>query len=105
MNVDHWDEKKDGPLTEAALQRKIEKRGFDVSVYTYPPGTVFPDHQHSTDKIDAVLSGQFRLATPEEEVLLEAGDLLLVPKGTVHRAEVVGEEPVVSLDGLRTLSC
>jgi mannose-6-phosphate isomerase-like protein (cupin superfamily) len=34
-------------------------------------------------------------------VILEAGDLLEVPKGVVHEAEVVGDEPVISLDAVR----
>jgi quercetin dioxygenase-like cupin family protein len=36
-----------------------------------------------------------------QEVILEAGDAIDVPRGTVHSAEVVGEESVVSLDATR----
>jgi len=51
--------------------------------------------------IDAVLSGRFRMTLAGESVLLEAGDCLVVPRGAVHSAEVVGAEPVVSLDAVR----
>jgi hypothetical protein len=34
-------------------------------------------------------------------VVLEAGDLLPVPRGAVHNAEVVGGSSVVSLDAVR----
>lgn len=34
-------------------------------------------------------------------VVLEAGDWIEVPRGTVHSAEVVGRVPVVSLDATR----
>ncbi len=34
----------------------------------------------------------------DEEVILETGDSLVVPRDAVHSAEVVGNEPVVSLD-------
>ena len=34
-------------------------------------------------------------------VMLEAGDLLVVPKHVFHTAEVVGDEAVVSLDAVR----
>ena len=33
-----------------------------------------------------------------EVFLLEAGDMIAVPAGTVHNAKVIGSEPVVSLD-------
>jgi quercetin dioxygenase-like cupin family protein len=102
MQIDRWNEIKDGTFSEKALRKKIEKRGFHVSRYTYPPGTFFPEHTHEIDKIDGVVSGRFRMTTKDGEVILEAGDCLSVPRGTVHAAEVVGEEPVVSLDATKS---
>lgn len=98
---ERWDPERDGPLSEDALRRKLEGRGYRVTRYVYPPGTAFPDHEHGVDKIDAVLSGRFRMSTPAGSAVLEAGDCLAVPRGTVHSAEVVGDEPVVSLDATR----
>src|ERR671918_442781 len=99
MHVENWDEKREGPLTEAALRRKLEARGYRVSRWVYPPGTVFDFHTHERDKMDAVVSGRFRMTLNGQTVVLGAGDALPVPAGTAHRAEVVGSEPVVSLDG------
>ena len=101
MKVEHWNQKDDGPLTEKALRRKLEARGYTVSCYHYSPGTVFPDHTHTIDKIDAVLSGKFRMTMKGHDFVLEAGDCLEVPRGTVHSAAVVGNETVVSLDATR----
>ncbi len=101
MQIEHWDIKRDGPLSEEAMWRKLEARGYSVSRYTYPPGTFFPDHDHAVDKIDAVLAGRFRMTLQGKEVVLEAGDLLVVPKHVFHTAEVVGDQPVVSLDAVR----
>ncbi|MFQ5792149.1 MAG: cupin domain-containing protein [Acidobacteriota bacterium] len=101
MKVEHWDVDQDGPLTEAALRQKLERRGYAVSRYVYSPGTHFPDHTHGFDKMDAVLSGQFRMTMEGEGVILEAGDCLAVPRGSVHSAEVVGDEPVVSFDATK----
>lgn len=101
MMVERWDPDRDGPLSEAALRRKLERRGYRVSRYVYPVGTYFSDHSHDIDKIDAVLSGRFRMRMEGNEVILEAGDCLAVPRGIVHSAEVVGMEPVVSLDATK----
>jgi mannose-6-phosphate isomerase-like protein (cupin superfamily) len=102
MKVDHWDESRDGPLTEPALRRKLESLGYRVSRWVYPPGTVFDFHTHEYDKMDAVASGRFRMTMHGETVVLGPGDALAVPAGASHRAEVVGSEPVVSLDGERS---
>ena len=96
--VEHWNEETDGKITEQAMQHKLESRGYTVTRYVYPPGTYFPDHTHDVDKIDGVLSGQFMMRMEGETVILEAGDTLEVPHGTIHSAEVIGHEPVISLD-------
>jgi quercetin dioxygenase-like cupin family protein len=99
--VEHWDAQRDGTLSEAAMRRKLEELGYDVAKYIYPPGTSFPNHTHEVDKIDGVLSGRFKMTMHGESVVLTAGEMLAVPRGTVHSAEVVGDEPVVSLDAVR----
>jgi quercetin dioxygenase-like cupin family protein len=99
--LERWNQERDGEPSEAALRRKLEARGYRVTRYVYPPGTVFVTHTHDTDKIDAVVSGRFQLSMYGEDVVLEAGDTLEVPRGTPHRAEAIGEDPVVSLDAVR----
>jgi len=101
MTVEHWNPETDGVLNETAMQRKLEARGYAVTRYVYPPGTYFPDHTHGVDKIDGVLAGRFRMTMGKTSVILEAGDCLFVPRSAVHSAEVVGSEPVVSLDAVR----
>lgn len=101
MRVKHWNEEVDGPFSEAGLRRKLENAGYMVSRYTYPPGTAFPEHTHGVDKIDAVVSGRFRMVVAGHFTILGPGDWVEVPRGVHHTAAVVGDEPVVSLDGVR----
>ena len=82
------------------MRRKLEQQGFRVTRYVYSPGTFFPTHTHSTEKIDAVLSGSFRITMGKDSVVLKAGDFIHVPAGAEHSAEVVGKEAVVSLDAV-----
>lgn len=91
----------DGPLTEEALRAKIESLGYRVARCVYEPGTVFPDHRHDVDKIDAVLSGRFRLVVRGHMKVLGPGDWIEIPRGAVHNAAVIGGEPVVSLDAVK----
>jgi mannose-6-phosphate isomerase-like protein (cupin superfamily) len=100
MSIERWDAAA-GPPTEAAMCANLTARGYRCTVYVYPPGTRFPDHAHDVDKIDGVLSGQFRIVMDGKTFLLGAGDLLAVPRGCVHSAEVVGDVPVVSVDAAR----
>lgn len=101
MTVEHWQPERDGELSESAMRRKLEHLGYRVARYVYSPGTFFPDHTHATDKIDAVLSGSFRISMGHDSAMLTAGDLVHVPAGAVHSAEVVGDKSVVSLDAVK----
>lgn len=102
MTVQRWNKETDGELTEQTMRERLEQLGYSVTRYVYPPGTYFPDHTHDVDKIDAVLSGQFLMRMHGESIILCAGDSLEVPRGTVHSAEVMGHEPVVSLDAVKS---
>jgi quercetin dioxygenase-like cupin family protein len=77
----------------------MELEGYDVLVYTYRPGTMFPPHAHAQEKCDAVLEGSLRVTVEDVVFDLKPGDRLYLPAGTRHAAEVVGEKTVVSLDG------
>ena len=100
MEVEHLN-KNWGFLTEQNMKKKLENEGFSVVIYTYLPGTYFPEHSHSIDKKDTVISGQFRMTAMGQEFILGPGDMLLVPANTVHTAEVIGKNPVVSLDATK----
>ena len=97
ISKNSWDVESDGPLSERAMREKLQSLGYSVSRYVYPPGTCFPEHTHPVDKIDAVLAGRFKMSLSGQSVILEAGDILFVPRGAVHSAEVLGEEAVISL--------
>lgn len=92
-------EQEDGPLTEKRLMGALEREGYEVAVYAYRQGTVFPEHEHAQEKCDAVVEGFLRISVGETVYDLKPGDRLYLPAGTRHSAEVIGRRTVVSLDG------
>jgi quercetin dioxygenase-like cupin family protein len=49
-----------------------------------------------------VLKGRLKIGAAGQEFVLRAGDMIEIPAGTPHTAEVVGRETVVSLDATRS---
>ena len=101
MAVHRWNPALDGEFSEQGLRRKLEAMGYQVARYVYSPGTVFPDHKHGVDKIDAVICGRFRLVIGGHMAMLGPGDWIEVPNGVTHNATVMGDEPVVSFDAVK----
>lgn len=94
----HWNAQKDGELSEATMQKKLESLGYTVGKYVYTVGTIFPDHTHDEDKIDAVLSGELEVKMNGNTFNLKTGDFIAIPRKLLHSAKVVGNVDVVSLD-------
>ena len=98
IRLERWTAE-DGPLTEKRLMAAMEREGYEVAVYAYRSGTVFPEHTHAQEKCDAVLEGVLRITVEGVAYDLESGDRLYLPAGTLHAAEVLGRRTVLSLDG------
>lgn len=101
MKIVHWDLGKKGKLSEESIEKNLQEQGYWVNRRVYPPGTIFPEHSNNVDTLDAVVSGKLRLSVHGESVVLGSGDVVAVPRGAMHHAEVVGDEPVVTLDAIR----
>ena len=60
LRLERW-AAEDGPLTEKRLLSLLESEGYEVAVYAYRAGTIFPEHAHAQEKCDAVLEGVLRV--------------------------------------------
>ncbi|MGI8643365.1 MAG: cupin domain-containing protein [Thermomicrobiales bacterium] len=74
--------------------------------YVYAPGVVFPVHQHPEEQMTIVLHGRLAFTIeseddePDRHVALGPGEVLRIPGGARHGAEVIGMEEVESLNML-----
>jgi quercetin dioxygenase-like cupin family protein len=58
---------------------------FSVVEETSLPGSVVPPHlHHQTDEIIYVLEGAYEFQIAEEKIMAKQGDLLVIPRGTIH---------------------
>jgi quercetin dioxygenase-like cupin family protein len=100
VRLERWDAA-DGPVSEKRMMSILEQEGYEIAVYTYREGTVFPEHEHAQEKCDGVIEGTLRITASGEAYDLKPGDRLYLPAGTRHTAEVVGKKTVVSLDATK----
>ena len=100
MRMERWDARRDGPLSETALQQKLESRGYQVSARSYPAGSAGAGQADRGEGIQAVVTGLLKVTIEGESAILTAGDLVFVPRGAVRRLEVVGPSPALCLEGV-----
>lgn len=103
MRIDRWDSRHDGSLSEAALRRKLEARGYQVSRCSWPAGARLAAPPEGRASAAAVVSGLLKVTIDGESAVLTAGDLVYVPRHAARRIEVVGTAPVQGLEGLAVL--
>jgi mannose-6-phosphate isomerase-like protein (cupin superfamily) len=100
MQVKRWDQGADGPLTEAALLRKLKTLGYDPLPRSNPAGAIVSARVHHRERADAVIAGLLKVTIDEESVILTAGDIVFVPKGAARRIEPVGSAPVLCIEAV-----
>lgn len=101
IQIEHWNEGADGRLSVENMEKKLKKQGYRCMMYEFSPGTNFPDHTHGISKKDSIVTGQFQFTMFGETVVLKPGDMVDVPKDTVHNAKVVGNESVTFFDATK----
>jgi hypothetical protein len=105
----------------AMLERRYRCTSWTNCYATFRRDGAFPPHRDAHDVVVLQLQGEKKwlfhgrgageasdptpdpasLPPPESEILLQPGDLMFVPRGDVHRAEVVGEDSLHLSIGLK----
>ncbi len=68
------------------LQKDLAAEGHSLFVWKDSPGAVYSPHSHSHDEYIVVSSGEIEFSISGTTYLMQAGDALDLPAGTVHSA-------------------
>lgn len=80
---------------------ELRRMGYgNLYIWSDPPGTFYDWHTHPYDEIRWVLEGEITIGTENGVFTLKPGDVMKVPAGTRHYAEV-GENGVVYICGTK----
>jgi mannose-6-phosphate isomerase-like protein (cupin superfamily) len=98
VRVTSWSGEGIPPVREE-LWRLMVEQGMSPYSWSNGPHDVYFAHSHTFDKVIYVVSGSITFSLPAQgqNFILNAGDRLDLPKGTVHDAQV-GPDGVVCLE-------
>jgi mannose-6-phosphate isomerase-like protein (cupin superfamily) len=98
MRIERWDVRRDGPLTQPALEQKLRALRYDPVLRTYPTGAVIATQRDAHERVEAVISGFIKVTIEGDAAILTAGDMVFVPRGASPRIEVIGVAPALCLE-------
>lgn len=86
-------------MGEQALRERLAGEGLEASTWGNAPLDHYGQHRHGYDKVLVAAEGSITFHLPElgRDVLLDTGDRLHLPAGTLHGADV-GPEGVTCLE-------
>jgi len=93
-----WDDMEKERMTDLIHRRVISGERAMVAQIFLQKGAVVPTHSHENEQVTYLLEGALRfwIGEDREELLLRAGEVLLIPSGVPHAAEAM--EDCVDLD-------
>ena len=100
LKVERWDARRDGPLTDRALEEKITSLGYRLLPLLDPQGAIVSARVHPLDRAVAVLAGLLKVTIEGESAILTVGDIALVPRGRTRRVEPMGTSPILCVEAV-----
>ncbi|MCC7043903.1 MAG: cupin domain-containing protein [Acidobacteria bacterium] len=101
-----WDDIPLDKVTEMVARKTLGGDDLQLTQAYFKKGTKVPVHAHAGETLLYVLQGVVRVVTGPDDVTLREGDLLVVPAGTSHQAEVFDDAfvMVVGRAGVKDLT-
>ena len=72
------------PVDHSAIEQEWRALGFSFGVFQDPPGQEWNDFAHSTDEYVIVAAGSLTISVGPETAQCKTGDMVWIPKGTLH---------------------
>ncbi|MCS7145968.1 MAG: cupin domain-containing protein [Aigarchaeota archaeon] len=86
-------ERAEGAFIQWLVDRRDGAPNFELRKFRMKPGGKIPPHMHpEIEHVQYVLKGRYRVRLGEKEVVVKAGDALLIPPRTAHAYYNDGEE-------------
>ena len=86
-----WDRIPEERLIGGIRRRIVTGESVMLGRLTFPQGVIVPVHRHPNEQITHVLSGSMRFNVEGKEVIVHAGETLLIPSNAEHSAEALEE--------------
>jgi quercetin dioxygenase-like cupin family protein len=96
MQVQRWNTTEVEQMNDSIGRQVLHGQNITVSRLILKKGGVVPVHHHINEQITTVMEGRLMFLMDGKEVVLEAGESLVIPPNVPHRVDVL--EDSIALD-------
>ncbi len=72
------------PVEQGHVASDWQARGYSCRLFVDPPGQRWMDFVHQCNELVTVVEGRLEMIVADEQVFMEPGDEVFIPKGAVH---------------------
>jgi quercetin dioxygenase-like cupin family protein len=91
-----WNEVPEEQLSPMLTRRYVNGAGVTVARFVLRQGLVVPEHSHPNEQVTCILEGALKFTLEGREVVVRAGETLVIPPNLPHAAEAL--EDTLNLD-------
>ena len=91
MNAVQWDNIPEDNLIEGIKRRIVTGERVMLGRLFFPKGAKVPAHTHESEQIVNVLKGSLKFVIRGKDIIVQAGETLVIPSNIEHSAEALEE--------------
>jgi quercetin dioxygenase-like cupin family protein len=99
VSLCRWDELALEKITEMVSRRVITATRQTLAQVIFKKGALVPQHRHDSEQVTSVLDGALRFSIAGggalEDVIVRAGEVIVIPPGVPHQVEALDDTLVV----------
>jgi quercetin dioxygenase-like cupin family protein len=84
-----WEKVENEALNPLISRRMLNCEKMTIARVYLKRGAIVPRHSHVNEQITFILAGALRFTLDDGEVVVRAGEVLLIPPGVPHAAEAI----------------
>ena len=86
MQPTSWETMKTEKFGELTVRQMLSGESGTLGRWLFSKGAVVPRHSHVSEQFTVVLSGSMKFVFDDREVVVKAGEVLLIPSNVPHSA-------------------
>lgn len=90
-----WDELAQEKLTEMVSRKVIAGARQTMAQVWFKKGALVARHVHESEQITYVLDGALRWVVDGEDIIVRAGEVIVIPSGAPHQVEALDDALVI----------